>query len=766
MLRWTTLSFCLLLLLAPPKPAPQSARWEVIGPGGGGALFSPAVSPHDPNRVAVACDMTGAYLSANGGASWTMVNLHARVRFLVFDPNRPDTLYAKSIGLWRSTDGGRTWSLIYPDPAKVTGVAMADDHATESLLTSAGEVTALAIDPVDSNILYASIQRGNSSVLHSSRDWGKTWERVADLPDSAVTIHLDPRSAAAERDIYVVTKRGLLVRHHGESKLITAPPGIEKFMDVSMGLPPGTGWPIIYAISDSKVFVSEDAKASWRESQLPGRGARLRAIAASIDHPEVAYVSYSKLKQGLFGTGKSSFGVARTGDRGLHWELVRKESDEPAPNLHDAWLNEFFGPEYAENPIDLGVAPGHPEIAYTTDYGRVLRTIDGGKNWEALYSTRHADHTFSGRGLEATTSYGVHFDPFDPKRIFISFTDIGLFRSENGGKSWTSSTAGVPHAWLNTTYWMVFDPVVRGRAWAAMSGVHDLPRAKMWQKKSPSTYQGGVMLSEDGGSSWRISTSGMPPTAVTHILLDPKSSPQSRVLYAAAFGRGVYKSTDGGRTWLLKNTGFSGAEPLAWRLSRDSTGTLYLVVVRRSEDGSIGNENDGGVYRSTDGAEHWTRLTLPRGVNGPTGLSADPRDPRRLYLAAWARNVPPHGQDGGIYLSLDSGKTWRNVLSRDQHVYDVTIDERDPRILYAVGFESSAWRSTDRGVTWNRIRGFDFKRGHRVIPDPIDPAQIYITTFGSGVWHGPAAGDKDAVDAISTALPMPTTDSKSTRKPE
>ena len=766
--RWATLLFCALLPYGLPNPAPRSTHWEVIGPGGGGALFSPVVSPHDPNRVAVACDMTGAYLSVNGGASWSMVNLHARVRFFAFDPNRPDTLYAKSIGLWRSRDGGRTWDLIYPDPARVTGVAMADDHASESLLTSdrAGEVTALAIDPADSSILYASIQRGNASALYSSQHWGKNWGKVADLPDSGVTIYLDPRSAAGERDIYVVTNRGIFVRRYGTAKLIPAPAEIQKFTDVSMGFPQGSGSPVIYAISDSKMLVSEDGGASWHESQMPGKGARLRAIAASLDHPEVAYISYSNLKRGLFGTGKSFFGVARTGDHGQHWELVRRESDEPSPNLHDAWLNEFFGPEYAENPIDLAVAPGHPEIAYSTDYGRVLRTTDGGKNWEAIYSSRQADGTFAGRGLEATTSYGVHFDPFDRNRVFISYTDIGLFRSENGGKSWTSSTAGVPHAWLNTTYWMVFDPEVRGRAWAAMSGVHDLPRAKMWQKRSPSSYQGGVMLSEDGGRSWRISNSGIPPTAVTHILLDPKSSPQSRILYAAAFGRGVYKSTDGGRSWLLENTGIAGAEPLAWRLSMDSAGTLYLVVARRSVDGSIGNENDGAVYRSTDGAEHWTRLILPEGVSGPTGLSVDPHDPRRLFLAAWARNVPPHGQGGGIYLSLDSGRTWRGVLSRDQHVYDVTIDERDPRIVYAVGFESSAWRSADRGVTWNRVSGYHFKWGHRVIPDPIDPAKIYITTFGSSVWHGPAAGDKDAVEPIKTALPTPTAELPSAKKPK
>jgi photosystem II stability/assembly factor-like uncharacterized protein len=125
-------------------------------------------------------------------------------------------------------------------------------------------------------------------------------------------------------------------------------------------------------------------------------------------------------------------------------------------------------------------------------------------------------------------------------------------------------------------------------------------------------------------------------------------------------------------------------------------------------------------------------------LNGPNGLAIDPRDPSRLYLAAWGREAGKEARDGGIFLSTDSGQTWRSVLSKDQHIYDVTIDPRDPKLLYAGGFESSAWRSTDRGETWRRIAGYDFKWGHRVIPDPDDAKKIYVTTFGGSVWHGPA----------------------------
>jgi photosystem II stability/assembly factor-like uncharacterized protein len=288
--------------------------------------------------------------------------------------------------------------------------------------------------------------------------------------------------------------------------------------------------------------------------------------------------------------------------------------------------------------------------------------------------------------------------------------------------------------------------------WSVNSYNHDLPRPKMWRRTSVSTYQGGVCLSEDGGRNWTKSNVGMEETAATHILLDSTSPVNARVLYVAGFGRGVYKSIDGGHTWSLKNQGITQKEPFAWRLARSSEGTLYVVIARRSEDGSIGNERDGALYRSTDGAEHWQPLDLPSGANGPNGLAVDPDLPNRLYLAAWAKATGMHGDGGGIFLSENGGKSWKLVLDRDRHIYDVTIDPADSNMIYAAGFESSAWRSTDRGLHWMRIPGFNFKWGQRVIPDPLDHTKIYVTTFGGSVWHGSVDGIDRPLDIATPEL--------------
>src|SRR5215472_14753081 len=76
--------------------------FEIVGPGGGGAMFHPTVSPHDPREMLVACDMTGSYITHDAGHSWRMFNLRGPVHFFAFDPNEPRTIYAGNQALWRS----------------------------------------------------------------------------------------------------------------------------------------------------------------------------------------------------------------------------------------------------------------------------------------------------------------------------------------------------------------------------------------------------------------------------------------------------------------------------------------------------------------------------------------------------------------------------------------------------------------------------------------------------------------------------------------
>src|SRR5882724_4539832 len=555
--RLTLVLVTALVLMASAGP---EDRWRGIGPGGGGALFHPTVSPHDPRTALVACDMTGNYMTTDAGGRWRSFNLGGPVQFFLFDPVDPRVIYAKAGALFRSSDGGTTWARFLPKT--VAKITMGDDHASHTLHGASGpqgDVGAMAIDPADSRVLYVAID----SALWTSPDGGATWRKAADLPGRARRMWIDPRSSKAERTLYVAGPDAIYRREAGAWRTGASPGG---FTDVS-GNPPR-----FYATAVGRIFVSRDGGMTWSASFLPGFGGRATAIAAGHQQPDIAYVSYSDLRAPI----RATRGVAKTVDGGRHWTSVWH-------TVRDAWLTEVFNAEWVSNPLGLGVAPGTPDVVYATDYGRTLRTFDGGASWQAVYSTRMPDGGWTTNGLDVTTSYGVHFDPFDPQHMFISYTDIGLFGSDNGGASWYSAARiGVPGSWVNTTYWMEFDPNVRGRMWAVMSGLHDLPRPKMWRGRSPETYDGGVVRSDDGGRTWRVQGTGMPQTAATHILRDPGGT-----LYVAGFGRGVFKSTDGGEHWALKNVGIDGAQPFAWRLARDTKGVLYLVVARRSDDGTF-----------------------------------------------------------------------------------------------------------------------------------------------------------------------------------
>ena len=754
-----------LLLLSAPLLA-QTPR--ITGPGGGGAMYHVTINPMDRKEVLLSCDMTGAYISHDSGHHWRMFNLRGSIRFFVFDPVQRGTIYAATDVLWRSTDNGKTWQMVSPRPSTVRAILMDSDHADETVIAEpnpVGTITALVADPSSSGVLYATSQQGSQAKLFESKDGGRKWQPLLDLPDEALHIWIDPRSPRSLRDLYIATPHGFEARLGGVWQRRPAPAGVS-FREVTLGFqaddPSGA---VAYAVTEgpeAKLMVTTDGGARWRTTKVGGISASLRTVSTSLHHPEVAYVSFKDMQ---VGSGRYQ-GVARTTDYGEHWNLVwRATPQREAENVHDAWIGEAMTPEWTEEPLSLTVDDNAPKVAFATDLGRTMATTDGGRTWTARYSERAnalgKAPSWVSTGLDVTTTYGYLFDPFDAKRRFIPTTDIGLFRSEDGGRSWMRSVDGVPPQWRNTTYAVVFDPKVPGKMWAAMSGIHDLPRTKMWRHRSTSEYIGGICVSEDGGRTWRESGKGMPQTAPTSLLLDPESQPGHRTLWAATMGHGIYRSVDDGRTWSPVNNGITQPNALAWRLERGPTGTLYALIARRSEDGSIGNDGDGGLYRSTDRGDHWEAMHLPEGANAPNGIAIDPHDPNRIYLALWARATPErdkvaeteeqrhpaqkelrvlNGEGGGIALSEDGGRSWRWVLERDRHIYDVTIDPRNPKVLYATGFESSAWVSRDRGEHWKRIPAFNFKWGQRVQADPENSGRVYVSTFGGGVWHIPLHG--------------------------
>src|ERR1700687_3578973 len=199
--------FALAILLGQPFDS-RPGNFKIIGPGGGGAMFHPTISPHDPNTVLVACDMTGSYITHDAGKSWRMFNLRGVVRFFVFDPLDREAIYAQSSGLWRSQDQGETWSLIYPQPSSVKGIKMSSDHSDEDLIAEPNplsDITAMAIDPTDSKIFYvvAGNRKKGTFALFISHDGGQNWAKDGDLPGHADKLWVNAYSPSDARVLLI-----------------------------------------------------------------------------------------------------------------------------------------------------------------------------------------------------------------------------------------------------------------------------------------------------------------------------------------------------------------------------------------------------------------------------------------------------------------------------------------------------------------------------------------------------------------------------------
>jgi hypothetical protein len=767
-----------------------SSLWQKIGPGGGGSTFIPTFSYHSANNFLVRCDMTGTYLTRNGGSSYYQINFSNGSSCFAYDPIDSNTIYIGSTFLSQSRDGGKSWERVFPTKNEIESDRYIGDHAEYEMKTiesslyvkEVGKIESILVDPVDKRSLYFTM----GSFFFYSENSGQSWKRQ-ELNYQIDNLYTNQTSA--KNEVYIFSREAIYVFDKTSKKFTSH--DIPKAMSPALSFTAGTikksDKPIFYALhhltpkendytfTNSEIWTSENFGASWNPSkdvtitnEKSGLKPCFTMVVCSENDAENAYIVTNNYEvKNKDKTSSFWYGVLKTGDAGKSWNWVWKggggsgeygvKDAEDASNLMDAWVHKAFGGEFIQL-MDVGVSPQDGKIAVVTDWYRTMKTMDGGKTWKEIYSISNSNETYTTRGMDVTTTYGVHFDPFDKNHLGISYTDIGYHQSFDGGKSWSRSVEGVPNEWVNTCYWVVFDPKIKDRVWSAWSGMHDFPRGKMTRNpkwKDASYAKGGICVSNDGGRTWKPTVNGMGMNSPsTCIVLDPKSAAENRTLYVSVFNKGVFKSTDDGKTWSLKNKGIE-SNTNAFELTLAGNGNLFLTVSPSPvfKDGKKGKEiYSGAVYRSNDGAETWTKLKVSNGLLFPNGMAADLVNPNILYLGCWstislsdlvgsdvARSTGGNTMlemPGGIFKSEDGGNTWKSIFDQKQYVYDVTVDPYHPGRLFCNTFNKSAWRSDDSGKTWGKIKDYDFHWGHRIIVDQNNPEKVYITTFGSSVWHG------------------------------
>ncbi len=715
------------------------ARWQSVGLSGGGGMFTPAISPHDPNLIIVNCDMSCAFRSTDGGETWEMFHhqyLMGNTRCRpVFHPSDPDIIYAAHGyhgGLRISRDRGATW-----------------EPLGEGLRPGLNE---LAIDPGDGSFLLAAGWGGTSR----STDGGEHWQRAQGIGGDVVGFHIDQTSPKGRRRCFAGTAEGVFVSEDGGASWEQIGEGLpaRKLLDFTGGSDGKHDDIVLYCTTEGEVaegqyiggvYRSTDRGRTWQQAMGADIDTRERERRGRTFAPQYQFVLTTNMKPlTVYACRGRPNQVYRSDDGGKQWRqtfFYRADSDEF--NLEANYLTAETG-RSESNLSGVAINPVDPNMVITTDWMCCQITRDGGKTWQTLHTRPAAGqgpvakgHRWENTGLVVTTVWHYYIDPFEKNRHYMAYTDIKFARSEDAGKTWYSQW---DKPLRNTTYEMAFDPDTPGKIWGAFADLHDIPNMNVisgrhyWPRAG-----GGVGLSEDFGKTWRDSSEGLADKPVVSVVLDPRSPKGARVLYASLFEAGVYKSTDDGKTWVKKSDGIGAPDTneRACRLILHDDGTLFCLVTALRKDDRYVPEGP-GLYRSRDAAESWECINASQPLLWPKDFDVDPRDSKVIYLGAGDAD----NREGGLYKTTDGGETWARISRESHEVFGATVHPKRPDWVYMGLCEGAPshglWLSKDGGESWEPFIGLPFRNIQRVSFDPDDDSIIYVCTFGGSVWKGPA----------------------------
>ncbi len=408
-----------------------------------------------------------------------------------------------------------------------------------------------------------------------------------------------------------------------------------------------------------------------------------------------------------------------------------KPADAAAAAKKSPWSADAFsgiklreiGPALTSGRIaDIAVVPGRESTWYVAvASGGVWKTTNAGTTWAPVFDS------------EGVYSIGcVTVDPNNPYTVWVgtgennsqrsvSYGD-GVYKSLDGGKSWKN-------VGLKTSEHVgkiVVDPKDSDVVYVASQG-------PLWS----SGGERGVFKTTDGGKTWKPSLTISENTGASDLWMDPRDP---KVLWATSYQRrrhvwgmvhggpegGIWKTTDAGATWRKIEKGIPKADlgRIGLAVSPADPDVLYALV-------EATDPKDRGTYRSTDRGESWTRVG-EYCANGPqyyNELVPDPKKVDRVYSL-----------DTYNMVTEDGGKTWKRLGEKSKHVdnHALWIDPADTSHLLN-GNDGGVYESRDRGATWEFKPNLPVTQFYRVAVDDSKPFYyVYGVTQDNATLGGPS----------------------------
>ena len=371
--------------------------------------------------------------------------------------------------------------------------------------------------------------------------------------------------------------------------------------------------------------------------------------------------------------------------------------------------------------IDLEAHPTNNRIIYVGSAGGgVWRSKNGGASFEPIFD-------------EHVQSIGVvAVDPVQPdKTIWVGTgetwtrnsvsTGDGLYRSDDGGINWQH---------------MGFKDSERISSIEINPNNHDEVYVGVLGALWSDSQERGVYKTTDGGKSWEQILYIDAGTGCSDLIMDVNDP---NVLYASmwefrrtawSFNSGgeksaLYKSTDAGKSWHKIHNGFPQGKlgRIAVAVAPSDNNIIYSVLETE-------NENDKGLYRSDDAGENWKHL------NGDFGLVVRPFYFSRIVIDPKNPDVVVKAGFGGS-ISRDGGKTFKNMGNMHADIHDILFDINDSDRMY-VGTDGGLYRSWDGATTMEMVANLPLSQFYHISVDNEEPYNIYGGLQDNGSWYGPS----------------------------